>query len=139
MKIALSLFLLFVSALSAHAQSDLNTWTVTGRVAAILETTYPGGQKITSVTLGNIDKEADGIFSRYIAFNCSIFSDCRAVLLGSCQKQTITATTTGPEGVTTFRTTSCLNQHYADCWTFSGYMTPQLWATDQAQAYGCNF
>lgn len=133
------IILLLASTVAATAQTDQNTWTVTGRVAAILETAFPDGNKITAVTLGNIDQEVDGIFSRYISFNCSILADCRSFLLGSCAKQTITAITTGSEGVTTFKTTSCLNQHYADCWTFSGYLTPTLWTTNQTQSYGCNF
>lgn len=138
MKATTLLAALFLVAVACAAQ-DLNRWTVTGRVAALTETSFPDGGKIVSVTLGNIDREQDGVFSRYISFDCSIFSDCRPYILGTCSKRTITATTTSPEGVTTFRTTACLNQHYADCWTFSGYMTPQLWATNQAQSYGCNF
>jgi hypothetical protein len=136
-----SVFLIFLllSAVAAAAQTDQNTWAVTGRVATIAETTYPDGNKITAVTLGSIVQESDGAFSRYIPFNCSIYTDCRTVILGSCTKQTITATLSGPEGTTTTKTTSCLNQHYADCWTFSGYLTPVLWATSQTQSYGCNF
>lgn len=124
---------------AAQGQTDLNAWAVTGRVAYITETTFPDANTIVSVTLGNIDHELDGNFTRYVSFNCTYLSDCTYHILGTCTKQTNTATSSSAEGATTFKTTSCVNQHYADCWTFSGFMTPQLWSTAQYQSYGCNF
>ena len=132
--------LVMLGTVSAHARPsralDLTEWEVTGRVVAVATSVNSAGSRQVSVTLGSV---VTGGATVYTAFLCADTADCRPTILGSCTKQTYTSTQDGPTGAATYTTTSCINPHYADCWTFSGHLTPQLWGDSQANAYGCNF
>ena len=130
--------LAFISVNSLSAQ-DSAQWIVTGRVLSINISSYPNGSKLTDVTLASVINEGSqpGIFTVNTDFLCTDTVDCSSYVLGTCSKQTFTVIEDDPDGPTTHKITSCVNPHSADCWTYSGYLAPRLWATTYTRSYGC--
>lgn len=133
--------------------SDHARWEVQGRVASITHIAFPGGATEDNAALFTYPPEVNPgspSFLVVVTFNCqgiscwepSIWPVAQSAasasyLLGSCSKHSSTSTSTSPLGTTTFTTWSCDNQHYADCWTMSGYLIGGLVADRQTAGGSC--
>lgn len=144
MKSAICWLLLFsclaAPALAVDPPSDPASFSVVGRTAYVGDTLYVDGHHEYTIQLNVVLPEVSSQPTTFVAV-CQPYVGCESIsyALGSCAKQSYTAV--GHGNVVSFTSTSCVNQHYANCIKLDGIpRSPDIpIVTATATNVGCQY
>lgn len=120
--------LLALCSVPLSAAQDHATWEAQGRIGNIYSLVYSDGRPTeTFVEIYEILPQTGAFVS--IGFICASATDCPTSLLGTCTKAVALS-----GGNPTVTVTRCVNQHYADCLLFSGYMNGSALFSDHHES-----